>query len=225
MTTSGVTTGLLTAGAIILTSCKLISEVTSGDDLTADEYDDGVTLLNFMLKSWGATANLWRELDIDLDWPLDTRECTLSPTVLNVIDLRYTDGTTERQLQRYEKERYNQIPDKDQSGTVPLGFNFTKETGNPRIRLWPVPDSAIDLVATVERTAEDVTSIGQTVDIPQEWTECVYFNLATRMAAVMGKHRADPLLVADVKANAKSLFDRLSGPDHAGSVFFTPDQG
>lgn len=223
MATSGATTGYLTAGQHIETAFMLLSETTPEDGLTGAEYDTGVRMLNFMLKSWQAKrVNLWRDLEISTTWPAATREGTLSPTIIDVLDIRWLDANSqERTLQRREAELYNPIPNKDLVGD-PILFCFVKQIGNPRIRVWPVPAAAKTFKMNVARVSEDITSVDQEIDIPQEWTETVYYNLATRLVPILGKHRIDPACVADVNAKATSLYHLLSDPDRAGSVFLTP---
>lgn len=222
MATSGVTTGLLTAGQIIDTAFTLLAETAAGDALSGDEYDYGLRALSYMLKSWCSFDNLWREEDADIAWPAATREGSLSPIIIDVMDVRYDDGTTERQLTRYDRARYNLLPEKDQADTAPIAWNFVKETTNPLLRLWPVPTDAVTLKATVLRTTEDVTDIAQTVDMPQEWTEAVYYNLADRLAPALGKWSINPATVADIKARAAQLYRQLRDPDRDGSIFLTP---
>lgn len=222
MSTSGQIGGKLTVRDVITTAMELLGTLAPGDDLAGDEAVSGIRYLNYMLKSWQADGcNLWRDEEVEITWPAATAECELSPTVMDVISARYVQSTTyERWLARWERGDYQVLPNKISVG-MPTLYVFIKTTGAAKMAIWPVPATQITIKADVARVTEDVTALDQDIDIPQEWLECVYYNLAARMAATMGTHNF-PMVVADVNAKAQSLYASLSSFDRPGSYTFQP---
>lgn len=221
MATSGQITGLLTARDYITTALELLGQLAPGDEPTGEEMVSGVRYLNFMLKSWQADGcNLFRDEEVTITWPANTADCSLAPTIMDVMSARYVQSSTyERWLDRWERWDYQQLPNKIASG-MPTSFNFVKEVGSPRMRVWPVPSEEITIRANVARVIEDVTAADQEIDLPQEWTECAYYNLASRMANTMGSAKGGMAMVADVNAKAAALYGALSTFDRPGSIFF-----
>jgi hypothetical protein len=85
--------------------------------------------------------------------------------------------------------------------------------------LWPVPTAETTILYTYARVIEDVTDLNQTLDIPQQWMETVWMNLASRCAAMFGVTRLDPGAVAMVAQRAAVLEQKLMDQDRPASVF------
>lgn len=221
MSTSGQITGLLTAGQYVTLALELLGQCAPGDEPSGEELSSGVRYLNFMLKSWQADGcNLFRDEEVTIEWPAGQADCELAPNVIDVIMARYVQSSTyERWLDRWERWDYQQLPNKISTG-LPTIYNFVKTVGNPRMRVWPVPSSTITIRANIARVIEDVTAADQEIDLPQEWTECAYYNLAARMANTMGAFKVGPQVVIDVNQKAGDLYAALSTFDRPGSVFF-----
>ncbi|MDO9334938.1 MAG: hypothetical protein Q7T61_00925 [Caulobacter sp.] len=223
MSTSGQIGGKLVVKDYITTAMELLGILAPGNEPEADEYDSGIRYLNSMLKAWQSDGcNLWRDEVVTIDWPAATAECDLSPTVMDIISARYVQsGTYQRWLARWERGDYDLLPNKVSVGT-PTMFVFVKTTSNPKLILWPVPSEAVTISANVARVTEDVTEVDQEVDLPQEWAECVYFNLASRMAGTMATGRVDPRREAQVRADAAEMYARMSSFDRPASYTFEP---
>jgi len=221
MSTSGQIGGKLTVAQYITTAMELLGILAPGNEPEADEFDSGIRYLNSMLKGWQSDGcNLWRNEETTITWPADTASCTLSPTVLDVIAARFVQSSDfERYLDRWELADYRILPTKMASGN-PTMFAFQKTTGQPILYVWPVPITECELKADVARVTEDVTAIDQEVDIPQEWAECVYYNLAARMAGTMATGRVDPRREGQIRQDAAEMYARMSSFDRPGSYTF-----
>jgi hypothetical protein len=215
VSTSGTTTGLATAGDIVRRALELIQVFDPGEEVTPADMATGLKHLNWMLKAMqGDGCNLFRDERITITWPGGTVEGSLSPSVIDVIDVRFQQSSTfERQLSRWERGEYNQIPNKAQAGD-PLAYTVIKRTGAIRMSVWPVPADDVTLNCDVARVIEDVTAHTQNVDVPQEWTEAVIYNLADRLAPVFG-------VQSPVTDRALALYVMMRDADRPGSYFLT----
>ena len=214
MATSGATEGLMTAGEVVRTAYEIRGAVGIEADVTGSQMDFGLKQLNWMLKGWQSDGrDCWRLKDATIAWPADTPEAELDENYLDILNLRFEDR---RALERWSREEVAAgIVDKAQAGE-PVIYCPWRERDRLWLRLWPTPAAAATLRADVLRVAEDVTSPGETLDIQQEWTEAVIYNLSTRLVG------GDLKLVGIVEQRAAELYRRLPQFDLSGSIFLQP---
>ena len=75
-----------------------------------------------------------------------------------------------------------------------------------------------DINYTAARVIEDVTELTETLDVPQEWLECVIYGLSARICEPLGVTTANPNIVARVQQRADALYDRMRDMDRPSSV-------
>jgi hypothetical protein len=219
MATSGVITGTMTARQVITAAMQDIGALGRSQTVNASDLALCIRHLNWMLKEWQADGiNLWREKEWTAVWPADVAEGDLNPSIQDVMEVRYDDGTTERQLARWEMGDYQQLPVKTSSGT-PTIYAVTRGLSAMRMRLWHVPTTNINLIITGARVVEDVTDAAQTLDIPQEWLSTVVANLGARLIMPFKlEDQNGPLL-----REAARLYALLRSYDRPASYFMYPE--
>ena len=218
--TSGTISTFMTAQDIMTAAAQELGVLGAGEYPDADEAAAMLPRLNWMLKSWQANgANLWRQTEGSVTFPINTATVTLDPFVIDVIEARLVQTSTfERPLQRWERGEYMQIPNKATPGW-PTAFYLDKQRDAVTLTLWPVPNEALTVLFTYARVIEDVTDEAQLVDVPQQWMETVYTCLAARCANLYGATRLDPNTVAMVQARAAELEQKMLDSDRPASVF------
>ena len=223
MTTSGVTTGQMTARDIVTQALTLIGVARPGRVPSAADGILGLTSLNWALKSLQQMgANIWRTQDVTYTVLANTIATTLTPDVIDVISARVViPNAYERTLARWERGEYADLPNKGVVGS-PTCFTFVKETNDSMIRLWPVPYVDMTLTAQVARTIEDVTNLSQTIDLPQEWTETVFYMLADRLIDSFGVAESSPATAQRIAKRAQALLAASLDADRPGSVYMKP---
>ncbi len=216
MATSGVTTGEMTAGEVVREAYELRGAVSLEADISGSQMTSGLRRLNWMLKGWQSKGfDLWRLTDEVITWPADTATAELDGNWLDALDVRYVGESYERTLTRLERTDGNELPNKTTTG-FPSAYVAWRQRDKLWMRVWPVPDEEVEFRADLVRIVEDVTDPAQTLDIQQEWTEAVFYNLATRLTG------GDPKLVPMIEARARDLYDKLPTFDTSGSVFLIP---
>jgi len=223
MATSGSISETFTARDFVAQAMTLITVLGGGETPNANDADQGMTQLQWMLKSWQADGcNLWREEEETITFPADTATVTLDPRVLDVQEARVEISTTfQRILDRWERGEYITLPNKIAAGS-PTIFYFRRKRDSVTMTLWPVPTEETDILCTTARVIEDVTDLDQTLDVPQEWSETVTYNLAARLLDTFGITETRPVLAASIASKAASLYDKLSGFDRPSTVFLQP---
>jgi len=223
MATSGSIAETFTARDVITQAMTLITVLGGGETPSADDAAQGLTQLQWMLKSWQSDGcNLWREEEETIVFPAATETLTLDPRVLDVQEARVEiDPTFQRILARWERGEYITLPNKTAPGS-PTIFYFRRKRDTVTMTLWPVPPVETNILCTTARVIEDVTDLDQNIDVPQEWCETVTYNLAARLLDTFGITETRPVVASKIVAMARELYDKLSGFDRPSSVFLQP---
>lgn len=210
----------LTAAQIMDLAAKELGYVGAGENLTGAEYLDVLPHLNFMLKSWQADGvNLWRETEGSATFTAGQRTVTLEPFVIDVLEARAIQSPSyERPLQRWEIGEYQAIPNKATPG-YPTAYYLGKGAAEVTMSVWPVPYQATVINYSYARVIGDVTEATQVLDVPQQWTEAVWVNLAARCATLFGATRLDPAALQVVQMKADMLYGKMLDSDRPASVF------
>ena len=219
MTTSGVITGTLTVRQIVSKAYTLLGVKDAVTPLSAEDANEGMDSLNWMLKSWQADGNnLWRREDTTMVWPLGVQTGQLDPQIIDILSLRWVLNDVETPMLRYSLEEWDRLPTKNDTGT-PIVWKFIKLRSSVEVSLWPIPEVATTIYGDMARIVETVTDLDETIDLPQEWTEAVFYNLAWRLADISGKtgERTNRVI-----ANAQQLYQKLRGHDREPSLRMVP---
>lgn len=223
MALSGQIGGTLNARDIARKAMVMIGGPLENGEVTAEDGLNICMTLNFMLKSWQADGcNLWRLSDETITIPADTKTVTLDPRVMDVMEARYDGGATyQRQLARVEWGAYRSLPNKNAEG-LPTQFTLNKQRTFIELTVWPVPTEDIVISFSGARVIEDVQTLNDDVDVPQEWIETAYTCLAERLIPDFNVDALSPTVAARVTARAKFLYDKLRDFDRTGSVIMAP---
>lgn len=220
MATSGTISSALTARDIIKTSMELLNVLDGQAEPDATSAALGLRHLNWLLKTMQMDGcDLWRQTEYTATVPANTATITLSPRVIDVLEARLVlSSTYERTLARWDWGDYVTLPNKI-AANDPTCFTLDKQRTAITMIVWPVPTVERSVKYTAARVIEDVTDINQNVDLPQEWTECVYYLLADRLAKPYGVMEASPRLAADIKSTAAAIYGSLRDSDRPAAVF------
>jgi hypothetical protein len=226
MATSGTIDETMTARQVCTAAAQDLGVYGAGESVSASDMAEMVRRLSFMLKSWQADGvNLWREADGEVEFLAGEKTVTLYPYCLDVLEARLVQSSTFlRPLQRWELGEYKQLPNPDQPG-IPAAFYVGKGTGAVALSLWPVPQSDVTIRYTYSRVIEDVTDANQNLDVPQEWLEAVWTNLAVRCASMFGAARLDPAGLQLLIGRAATLEQKMLDQDRPASIFMGPVYG
>lgn len=213
MATSGLIDGLLTVRQVGTKAMRLLSVLALGETPTGDEAEEIIQSLNLMLKSWQADGvNLWRQPNLTFLTVIGQATYTLTPRPMDVQDASINYGY-DRQMQRWEKGEYDQIPNKDTLG-YPSCYYVDRQRDAVTMSLWPVPNSIQTVTYTAARIIEDVTELEQNIDVPQEWLEAVAYNLAVALYPTLGGQRFE-----FIATKAASLYGQMRDLDRPSSIF------
>lgn len=206
MTTSGTTAFSTTARDFVKNALLENGIIAFGDDPEAEEMTACLFRLNAMLKTWGTRGLGWKQEVYTASGTADTATITLPVYVREVNGARFVESATnERAMSRFERDDYAALPNKAAKGT-PSIYNIDQNAGALVLSVWPVPTANFSLKLDIDRALDTVTDATQTIDIPEEWTECVMINLALRCCNVFGVSPT-PELAQRAQLSERELFD------------------
>lgn len=190
MATSGSIAFTLNAREVCTYALEELRVVGEGLDADAGDIAKVLRRLNLMLKSWQVTGpNLWRQTDGTVSLVASTAAYTLTPRPFRVIEARYRSASgVDIPMFDLTRDEYMETPLKTSSG-VPTNFYVDYQRSSAVMYVWPVPASVTTetIRFTYQRTPEDIASLDNDLDIPQEYLELVGGSLAVRCFSLFGK--------------------------------------
>lgn len=206
MTTSGITAFSNTARDFVTQALLENSIIPIGEAPDSSEMSACLFRFNSMLKSWSGRGLSWKQETITQAGLADTAAIALPAYVREVNGARYIQSATnERAMSRFERDDYMILPNKSASGT-PSIYYVDRNSGAITLYVWQVPTADFDLALDIDRVIETVTDPSETVDVPEEWTECVMTNLAMRCCNLFGEQPTDEL-VSRAQMLEREMFD------------------
>lgn len=235
MATSGSVDYSLTARQIATAALELIGVVSIGETPEAEHSAKALEQLNLMVKTWGAdpAPKLWLKTEGTITLSASTASYTASPVTLmrKVLSGRRRTGSGTSQndlpLRVLSRQQYEDRPNKLSTGS-PLEVYFDPQRATRTLYVWPVPDATIAASTTLQitylRVIEDLDSLSDDFDLPQEWLEVLQYGLAARLTIPYRMHLTDPAGAKKIEDRAVALYAQLSAWDEEDtSLFLSPD--
>lgn len=224
MATSGNVVLNLTVRELVTFALRKINITAQSETPSAEDADRAMTELNLMLKGWMRYEHLWRLTEGSETLVADTASYAITPRPYRVHDIRYRDSSsTDTIMTPMTRELYYTLPDKTIQGT-PTQWWFDPQRDSDTIFIWPVL-STIDastpetIQFTYQRRFEDVDTLDENVDIPQQYLDVVGHNLAARLADSYGRSGGH---IDRIIARAEQLKSEMMDDDRADFIQFIP---
>jgi hypothetical protein len=225
--TSGSANYSLTRNDIIQEALELIGVLASEEAPAAADVLTADRSLNMMVKGWMSKGiNLWRQTEGSLTATAGQASFTMgsggdytTARPLRISSARVSVGGVETPLVEMSRQEYFDLPLKTTTGR-PSAFYYDPQLSLGKIYLWPTVATGVTatLKFTYQRSLEDFDAAANEPDFPQEWLECLAYNLAARLAPKFGT-----TVSPEVAAIAISSLEDLMGWDREpASVFFQP---
>lgn len=224
MSTSGSTDFTFNSRQIIDHALQLIGVLQEGDGPSTARANEAAVALNLMLKTWGASERLWLKEEAVLTLVAGQAAYSLGTGVRQVLGVRRRVGGLDTPMFQLSREEYQDTPTKQQTG-LPNSWFFDRQRATRTLYVWMVPDAAIaaayTLPYTYTRIIEDIDTLDNEADVPQEWLEVLAYNLAVRLGPRYGG--IDTTEWREIKEQAAELMALLPTRDQEeSSLYITP---
>ena len=181
------TTATINSGSIIpVTSLGTYSQITVGDNI-------GVVLDSGNIY-WSTVSSI-SNLNVTIAGTIPS-QVTVGATVYdyttqcdrpieienNGCRIRDSSGY-ERRIELKPRADFMSIPNKSFTAEYPTVCFYTPQMSQGFVYLWPTPSTSSScLKFSYLRPIQDISTNTNTFDLPQEWLECITYNLAVRIA-------------------------------------------
>lgn len=166
---------------------RKIGVLPVGQTANADEAANALIELELMFKEWGLTGPfLFTKRESSQTLVAATANYSLSTSrPLRILEARYRDTSSPARdlpMQPLTRDEYFTLPVKSATGT-PTTFYFDPQAASGTLYIWPVLASATTeaIYYTYQRRIEDLDSLNNNLDIPQEWLGVCGYALAARL--------------------------------------------
>lgn len=221
MATSGSINYNMTARDVCTFALEELREVGAGQTPNADDMAQVLRRLNLMLKSWQLNGpNLWRQTVGTVSLVSSTSSYVLSPRPYRIIEARYRDANSrDLPMEQLTRAEYYELPLKTSTG-IPTTFYVDYQRAAATMYVWPVPASATTETVqyTYQRIVEDLDTLENEIDIPQEYLELVGTSLAVRCLSLFAKDNVE------LRRRELQLLAAADQSDREQMVRFVPDR-
>lgn len=233
---------------------RTISEVTSTDTTTSTEHemyvsggaavttigilwsstavpialersDDDVTWTTVQTETPDATGGEWTWFDLDSVQTASYYRVRATSGNLALTRVYLGSNPAETPLGRINRDDWTSLPNKTFQSNRPAQFWFDRQARQPRIMVWPAPNSTAELgqvIAYRQRHIMDVGTLQQEVEVPQRWYDAVVTGLAARL--VMELVEANVALSPALDARAEKAYYLAVNEERDNSpIRITPD--
>jgi hypothetical protein len=244
MATSGSTDFSLNTTQIIRKACTLINAVPVGQAVPGRYYEEILSSLNLMVKSWMAKGRFlwaWSEksgvtivadqqsytigpsgADITMEKPMQITSVRLRETATNI------DLPPLKQILRAEYQNGILAKTSDNAPGIPTKYYYDPQRATGTLYLHNVPDTSTASDYTLRfdypRRIEDFDAANDDPDFIQEYLETLIYNLAVRIRPIFPAIKVED--ISDVIAIAQGLYDAMEvwtgEPDE--NLCFEPDR-
>lgn len=228
MATSGSTDFSQTGLEIIEDAFYLAGAAQIEEGLSNEDFTLGKRVLNRMVKHWQTNhIHLWRYAEGSFSTVADTQSYTMgtggdfTTRPLKITSMRHVENSIDTPMFPLAREEYFDLPDKAASGK-PTNFYYDPQggaTATGTLYIWPVDDAANTLKFTYMRQFEDFDAGANDPDFPQEWLDCLVYNLAVRIGHHFGTG------TDEVKLEAERMLEECKGfsREDPGSIYIGLD--
>ena len=191
-----------TAREVVAGALRDMGIVALGRDPKAHELAYGVEQLNLLMKELAADGIApWSASPGVALFAAGVAEVTLSPRPVEVSEARVLTGYF-RLLRRLGAGEYEAYPNQTQPGT-PVAYDIRHTPAGVAMRVWPVPNVAMDVHYSYTRALEDADP-SQPLDLPQIWGSAIREMLKARLTAFGA---VDPMVEARAEMMKRRLID------------------
>ena len=218
MATSGTYNFSPSIGALTLHAFNLCGVRPSA--LIQDHFESARMAANLVLADFSNKGvNLWQVQLTTISFVAGTATYSVSPTIVNILDLYYTvsygTGYTNRYILPVSRTEFASYPNPNQIGAVTTYWH--DRTFSPTVNFYPTPDgsaASFTFYALIQMQDAAMTN-GQTPDIPYLYLNAFTKALAVELATIWAPDR-----LAMLVPMAQSAYNAAAATNVETSQFF-----
>lgn len=214
----------LTAGQVLQRSYLMLGQLNAPDYVLSDfQLAQGLNVMNGVLQGLQVDGgSVFRQTPTTLTVSAGVPTVPIPNDVLGIEEARWVQSPTfDRVLGRFQWVQYFQLPNKNAPGT-PTVFMFDYQRDSTQLYVWMVSTVAGQINCTTIRRANNVSAIGDVIDLPSEWILGLTYLVADAIMDDQGMAEMDPATAERIKGHALFWKAKLEDFDRPTSVFLQP---
>ena len=218
----------LSSPTFITTFGFLPDTVTDVWSFVLEASTDNITFTPLLTVSELAVVSgewVWYDLEGVGDYDYYQLRAT-DGTTLSITELVYQNTPREIPLAKLPRDIYSDLPNKTRTGR-PTEFWYDKQRNVPILRLWQPPEEQYtfaQLVCYFQRHIQDVGTMAQEIEVPQQWYLAIVTNLAAQLVREIKEANIELAPQLDIDA-AKLERQAWGGEDDGSSMSLLPRIG
>lgn len=193
--------------------------------LAFEKSDDGVTWVTAQTEDPTASAGQLTWFDMDSSAGSLWFRVRATSGTLGFSQITLGANPTEIPLARMNRDDWTNLPNKYFQSDRLLQFWFDRQTPQPVMRMWPIPNAAAAqsiIVVWRHRQIMDVGTLNQEIECPQRWYDAMVAGLAKRLAREMIE--VDPKVIPQLDADAAEAMSTAQAEERdASPTYFSAD--
>lgn len=228
----------LTPAQVVFSALRVFNAVALGTTLDTDTLNNGIQVLNMLLKAWQTQGlKIWTIEELIVTPVLGKQVYTISPTGPDIVGnkpLRLIQGlcfsrdnnsNLDRPIQVISKNEYMLLGNKITSQGAINSVMYDPGVTQGNIYVYNVADtyssSNTKLHLFSQRAVQDINLSTDPFDFPNEWLQALRWNLASEL---MSEYGVEINQQKEIQAKANAYRGMLEDWDtEHTSTYFTPD--
>lgn len=227
---TGTVTDTATTHTVQFTSATQVTTVgvlwsAAAVPLAFEKSPDGVVWVTAQTETPEASIGQLTWFDMDSSAGSLWFRVRATTGVLGFSQIYLGNNPTEIPLARMNRDDWTNLPNKYFQSDRTLQFWFDRQTPQPIMRMWPIPNLAATnsiIVVWRHRQIMDVGTLSQEIECPQRWYDAVVSGLAARLAREMIE--VDPKVIPQLDADAATAMSTAQAEERDNSpIYFNVD--
>lgn len=201
----------LTRNEIIQRALRLVGALSTGEVVSAEQYQQGYDALNSIIKGWQARhVFLWAMKTGTVSILTSTKSYTLTedPPIIYIERAWIRKTNDDNPMELISWSQYQDIPDKDSTGE-PYQYTIDNKSAQT-LWVWPKPDANYTMAYLAYTKLSDWDSSSGTGDLPAKWQQALTWTLAHELGFEYGLKLGEIQLL---EKQAEKFFREAQGSD------------
>lgn len=196
------------------------------DTIADEDLADGLSALNELLNDWNVQhGTIYVIVNRLLPLTAATGVYTIGtggtwdvprPVKIESAGVTNNDGIR-AELELIGSKQWNEIPEKNVQGRLPLRVYCDNDYPLATIRIWPIPSGPLQLDLNAWDELEDNYTLDAPFDLPPSYLRAIRFNLAVTLSSEYGKGSQLDGTVAAIAQQSKAELFALNASTFAGT--------
>lgn len=206
--------------AVVTKAMLHLGAVASGEQLNANEAQDGLDAFNDVLETWSLDKlAIYGSEPVAFNTVAGQRVYTVGiggnwsmpRPVSEILDATCTINGVEFPIAIWTQAEYDQVALKSQPGAIVTRLLYLNDFPFGKVILWPVPNAVFPVTINATSVLTNATSISQSISYPPGYARALQYAVALELMAQYGG-------AIDVSVGARATYAKLKRANRTPAI-------